>query len=182
MGGERGIVSADVHAWSDGQSEVAVDIYHAVSASDAVWSLVHSEVVGSGVTTVSSDHLLPGGSPNQVFRVNIRYGGTYSTDGTGCSGGQYDDTDDLVFTIAQDEVTTTTTTTTSTTTTATTTTCVDPTTHAEMGCVARSGDFVVEVVLIAVTAARMDLASTKNRDIKLILNENIGLNYPIKYD
>merc|ERR1712003_616746 len=43
-----------------------------------------------------------------------------------------------------------------------TTTCVDPTTHAEMGCVARSGDIVVEVVLIAVTAARMDLASTKN--------------------
>merc|ERR1712007_337730 len=122
MGGEHVTVSADVHAWSDGQSEVAVDIYHAVSASDAVWNLVHSEVVGSGVTTVSSDHLLPGGSPNQVFRVNIRYGGTDSTDGTGCSGGQYDDTDDLVFTVVQDEATTTTTTTTSTTTTTTTTT------------------------------------------------------------
>merc|ERR1712003_110083 len=127
--GERVIVSADLHAWSDGQSEVAVDIYHAVSASDAVWNFVHSEVVGSGVTTVSSDHLLPGGSPNQVFRVNIRYGGTYSTDGTGCSGGQYDDTDDLVFTVAQDEVTTTTTTTSTTTTTTTTTTTAPPVTR-----------------------------------------------------
>merc|ERR1712048_153185 len=127
--GERVIVSADVHAWSDGQSEVAVDIYHAVSGSDAVWNLVHSEVVGSGVTTVSSEHLLPGGSPNQVFRVDIRYGGTYSTDGTGCSGGQYDDTDDLVFTVAQDDVTTTTTTTTSTTTTTTTTTTASPVTR-----------------------------------------------------
>merc|ERR1712157_418176 len=43
----------------------------------------------------------------------------------------------------------------------TTTACADPTTHAVMGCVARSGDIVVEVVLIAVIAARMDLASTK---------------------
>merc|ERR1711862_989973 len=82
--GERVAVSADLHAWSDGQSEVAVDIYHAVSASDAVWNLVHSKVVGKGVTTVTSEHLLPGGSPNQVYRVNVRHGGAA---GSGCSGG-----------------------------------------------------------------------------------------------
>ncbi|EJK69512.1 hypothetical protein THAOC_09220, partial [Thalassiosira oceanica] len=99
---------ADVHAWVDGQSDVTVDIYHAVSASYPIWNLVHTEVVNGGMTTVSAKHELPGGSPTQAFRFNIRYGGEPKT---GCSGGQWDDVDDLILQVEPEVVTTTTTTT-----------------------------------------------------------------------
>ena len=102
-------ISAHVHAWSDGQSDVTVDIYHAVSALYPIWNLVHSEVVDGGKTTVSANHELPGGSPEQAFRVNIRHGGLPET---GCSGGQWDDVDDLILHVEPEEITTTTTTTT----------------------------------------------------------------------
>ena len=106
--GDMVAISADVHAWVDGQSDVTVDIYHAVSASYPIWNLVHSEVVNGGMTTVSANHELPGGSPTQAFRFNIRHGGEPET---GCSGGQWDDVDDLVLKVEPEVVTTTTTTT-----------------------------------------------------------------------
>ena len=106
--GDMVAISADVHAWVDGQSDVTVDIYHAVSASYPIWNLVHSEVVNGGMTTVSANHELPGGSPTQAFRFNIRHGGEPET---GCSGGQWDDVDDLILKVEPEVVTTTTTTT-----------------------------------------------------------------------
>jgi len=106
--GDMVAIAADVHAWVDGQSDVTVDIYHAVSASDPIWNLVHSEVVNGGMTTVSANHELPGGSPTQAFRFNIRHGGEPET---GCSGGQWDDVDDLILHVEPEVITTTTTTT-----------------------------------------------------------------------
>ncbi|EJK57244.1 hypothetical protein THAOC_22737, partial [Thalassiosira oceanica] len=105
--GDMVSVAADVHAWVDGQGDVTVDIYHAVSASYPIWSLVHSEVVNGGMATVRANHGLPGGSPTQAFRFNIRHGGKPET---GCSGGQWDDVDDLILHVEPEVITTTTTT------------------------------------------------------------------------
>jgi len=106
--GDMVAIAADVHAWVDGQSNVTVDIYHAVSASYPIWNLVHSEVVNGGMATVRANHGLPGGSPTQAFRFNIRHGGKPET---GCSGGQWDDVDDLILHVEPEVITTTTTTT-----------------------------------------------------------------------
>lgn len=102
-------ITADVHTWSDGDLPVSVDFYYSPSANSPSWTYIASVEPAVGMTTVSAQYELPGGSPLQAVRVNARYGGAPST--TGCYSAQYDDVDDLAFAVGQEEIATTTTTT-----------------------------------------------------------------------
>lgn len=96
--GGRATVSAKVYCWDNGLSDTA-DIYHTSDASNpaSTWVLLASIVCpGGGEQTLQVAFDVPSGI-NQIVRVNFRYGGEVST----CSDGDYDDHDDLGFTVKQ---------------------------------------------------------------------------------
>merc|ERR1711933_671676 len=83
--GEEGAsveITADVHTWSDGDLPVSVDFYYSPSVDSPSWTYIASVEPAVGVTTVSAQYELPGGSPLQAVRVNARYGGAPSTTGS----------------------------------------------------------------------------------------------------
>jgi hypothetical protein len=87
-------VEATVYAWSTGSSDT-LDLYYAADATNPSWTLIGSIVPSTGGTqTLSAQYTLPTGSL-QAVRANFRYQGTQSP----CSGGSYDDADDLVFAV-----------------------------------------------------------------------------------
>merc|ERR1711933_550723 len=148
-------ITADVHTWSDGDLPVSVDFYYSPSVDYPSWTFIASVEPAVGMTTVSAQYELPGGSPLQAVRVNARYGGAPST--TGCYSAQYDDVDDLAFAVAQKEVTTT--------------TSADQIIRVETGCVAQSGDIVAWVGIIAATAAKMDRVPTERIETRYLFQE-----------
>ena len=98
--GARVEVSADVHVYQDG-SEDTVDFFYTNSEdlTNPTWTWVASKVPSSkNDTTLSAQYTLPAGEM-QAVRVNIRWRG--STQNNACSGGSYDDIDDLVFAVAE---------------------------------------------------------------------------------
>ena len=67
--------------------------------TNPTWTWVASKVPSSkNDTTLSAQYTLPAGEL-QAVRVNIRWRG--STQNNACSGGSYDDIDDLVFAVAE---------------------------------------------------------------------------------
>jgi hypothetical protein len=89
-------IEAKVWAWSDGSYDTADFYYTDDVSSTPTWTLIGSlPAGGSGLRTLKIQYLLPE-SPVQAVRVNFRYFGSQSS----CSGGNWDDVDDLVFTVA----------------------------------------------------------------------------------
>ncbi len=87
-------VDATVYAWSTGTSD-HLDLYYAADANSPVWTLIGTfDPPAGGVQTLSAQYTLPAGSL-QAVRANFRYNGSQSS----CSGGSYDDADDLVFAV-----------------------------------------------------------------------------------
>ena len=88
-------IAATVWAWSTGSSDTA-DFYYTADANSPSWTYIGSVVPPSGgAHTLTQQYTLPAGSL-QAVRVNFRYTGSVSS----CSGGAYDDADDLVFAVA----------------------------------------------------------------------------------
>jgi hypothetical protein len=87
-------VEATVYAWNTGSSDT-LDLYYAADATNPSWVYISSIGPPAGGTQVlTAQYVLPTGSL-QAVRANFRYNGTQSS----CSGGTYDDADDLVFTV-----------------------------------------------------------------------------------
>ncbi len=87
-------IEATVWAWSTGSSDT-LDLYYAADANSPSWVYITSIVPpGGGAQPLSATYTLPD-SPLQAVRANFRYTGTVSP----CSGGSYDDADDLVFAV-----------------------------------------------------------------------------------
>ncbi len=88
-------VDATVWAWTT-PSEDTLDLYYAADANNPVWVLIDSiTATVAGAQTLSATYTLPTGSL-QAIRANFRYQGSQSP----CSGGNFDDADDLVFAVA----------------------------------------------------------------------------------
>ncbi len=87
-------IQARVHAWSDGSADT-LDLYYTADADNPSWIYLGSQVPPAGGTqTLTQQYTLPAGGL-QAVRANFRYQGNASP----CSGGNFDDTDDLVFAV-----------------------------------------------------------------------------------
>ncbi|MEM1205214.1 MAG: PKD domain-containing protein [Acidobacteriota bacterium] len=93
--GKTVTVEATVWAWSTG-SEDSLDLYYAADANSPSWTFIATlSPSAGGAQTLSTTYTLPAGSL-QAIRGNFRYQGSASS----CSGGNYDDADDLIFAVA----------------------------------------------------------------------------------
>lgn len=99
-------IFTQVWAWSNDHTQDTADFYYAADATNPTWSLIGSVVPnGAQLQTLSVQYKLPLGTV-QAVRVNFRYGGFQGgVEGTGgtCSGGDYDDVDDLAFAVSPAE-------------------------------------------------------------------------------
>ncbi len=87
-------VDATVWAWSTFTADT-LDLYYAADANSPTWVLIDSiTATQAGAHTLSAQYTLPAGTL-QAIRANFRYQGSQSP----CSGGNYDDADDLVFAV-----------------------------------------------------------------------------------
>ncbi len=87
-------IQATVYAWSTG-SQDTLDLYYAANANSPSWVFIGSlSPPAGGVQTLTTSYTLPTGTL-QAVRANFRYQGSASS----CSGGTYDDHDDLVFAV-----------------------------------------------------------------------------------
>ncbi|MCP4654087.1 MAG: hypothetical protein GY856_01580, partial [bacterium] len=92
-------VDVTVYAWSTGTSD-HLDLYYAADANSPAWTLITTiDLTSGGLQTLSAQYTLPSGDL-QAVRANFRYNGSQST----CSGGSYDDADDLVFAVGTGSV------------------------------------------------------------------------------
>lgn len=92
--GSLATIIATVWSWGSGSSDRA-DFYYTADIDTPNWVIIGTVTPsGGGEQVLKMDYTLPKGM-NQAVRVNFRYGGSVST----CSGGYYDDTDDLAFTV-----------------------------------------------------------------------------------
>lgn len=89
-------IEAKVWAWSDGAYDFA-DFYYTDSVNNApVWTLINTVPAnGGGLRSLKVEYKLPESSI-QAVRVNFRFSGYQSS----CTGGSWDDVDDLVFAVA----------------------------------------------------------------------------------
>ncbi|HEY0096920.1 MAG TPA: hypothetical protein VGB96_21510, partial [Archangium sp.] len=93
--GKQVTVEVDVWAWS-GYSSDALDVYYAADASSPTWTFITTLVpAGAGAQTLRVNYTLPTGGSTQAVRAVFRYGGTAGT----CTGGGFDDRDDLAFAV-----------------------------------------------------------------------------------
>ena len=92
--GDTVAVDVTVWAWSTGTSD-RLDLYYAADATNPSWQLIGTQTpAGGGAQTMTFSYTLPTGTL-QALRANFRYNGAQSP----CSGGSYDDADDLVFAV-----------------------------------------------------------------------------------
>jgi hypothetical protein len=89
-------VTATVWAWNTGSSD-ALDLYYAADATSPTWTAIQTSIVptAGGAQAISATYTLPSGGSLQAVRANFRYVGSASP----CSGGAYDDADDLIFAV-----------------------------------------------------------------------------------
>jgi hypothetical protein len=89
-------VTATVWAWNTGSSD-ALDLYYAADATSPTWTPIQTSIVptAGGAQAISATYTLPSGGSLQAVRANFRYVGSASP----CSGGSYDDADDLIFAV-----------------------------------------------------------------------------------
>ena len=111
--GARVRIEAYIHAFQEGEEDT-VDFYYTNTAalSNPSWTYIGSkEPSRGGFQALSIEYTVPTGGMRQYIwdstklmqavRVNIRWrGGQYSNS---CSGGNYDDVDDMVFTILKSD-------------------------------------------------------------------------------
>jgi hypothetical protein len=87
-------IDATVWAWTTPSSDT-LDLYYAADANNPTWVFIDSvQPSAAGAQVLSATYTLPSGSL-QAVRANFRYQGSASS----CSGGNYDDADDLVFAV-----------------------------------------------------------------------------------
>jgi hypothetical protein len=87
-------IDATVWAWSTGSSDY-LDLYYTADANSPSWVYITTiNTPTGGLQTLSAQYTLPAGNL-QAVRANFRYTGSASS----CSGGSYDDADDLVFAV-----------------------------------------------------------------------------------
>ena len=87
-------VSATVWAYSSFTLD-HLDLYYAANANSPSWVLIGTFTpAGSGAQNISATYTLPIGNL-QAVRANFRYNGSASA----CSGGGFDDHDDLIFAV-----------------------------------------------------------------------------------
>ncbi|KAL3784103.1 hypothetical protein HJC23_012735 [Cyclotella cryptica] len=95
--GGRVTIVATVYPWSTGTSDYA-DFYYASDSSNPIWQYIGTKrPSGGGLQQLKISYSLPTGK-NQAVRVNFRYKGSQGTNGA-CSAGNYDDSDDLAFSV-----------------------------------------------------------------------------------
>jgi hypothetical protein len=88
-------VSVQATVWAYSPTYDFLDLYGAPDATNPTWTLLGTlQATGAGRQVLSTTFVLPSGSL-QAVRGNWRYLGSAST----CSGGAYDDRDDLVFAV-----------------------------------------------------------------------------------
>lgn len=95
---EGAVVAIEVKlwAWDDGSADTA-DFYYASNANGPTWEYIGSVGAGgSGLRILQAQYRLPDG-PLQAVRINYRYIGDGASE---CSGGAWDDVDDLAFSVA----------------------------------------------------------------------------------
>jgi len=95
--GAKAKIEAKVWAWEEGRYDTA-DFYYAPDASSPEWKHIRSVMAGGGGSrTLTAEYQLPASASVgvQAVRVNFRFNGQQSP----CSGGDYDDTDDLAFSV-----------------------------------------------------------------------------------
>lgn len=102
--GETVRVDATVWVWSGGPTSDSLDLYYAADATNPSWTYITTiGATSGGSNTFSANYTLPsGGGALQAVRANFRYQGSASS----CSGGSYDDHDDVVFAVDVPPVTT----------------------------------------------------------------------------
>lgn len=94
--GRNAKIEAVVHAWDSGAADTA-DFYYTADATNPSWNYIGSlSPGGGGIRTLSMQYELPSGNL-QAVRVVNRYLGSLGE--AGCSGGSFDDVDDLVFSV-----------------------------------------------------------------------------------
>ena len=100
MGGKVEI-EATVFAYADDEgTEDTADFYWAKNAKKPSWKYIDSvKPEEGGIQKLTVQHRIPDGEDFQAVRVNYRYKGSRSE----CSGGKYDDVDDLGFAVAEEE-------------------------------------------------------------------------------
>ena len=92
--GTTATVTATVWAWS-GYTSDALDLYYAANANSPSWVLIKTIVpTKAGAQSLSATFTLPTGTL-QAVRAQFRYQGRASS----CTGGSYNDHDDLVFAV-----------------------------------------------------------------------------------
>jgi len=100
--GDMAEIEAKVWAYNDGDGDTADFYYTADVNSNPNWILIDSiKPLGGGIRALTVRYTLPA-SAVQAARVNFRWKGKQggTSDGSGsCSGGNYDDADDLVFSV-----------------------------------------------------------------------------------
>merc|ERR1711862_807350 len=96
--GGKAMIKARVFAFQTGAEDMA-DFYYTSSPGDPVWTYVGSATPSSGgfVNVQSEEFPLPKAGM-QAVRVNYRWIGE-SMYASSCSGGSFDDVDDLIFTV-----------------------------------------------------------------------------------
>jgi hypothetical protein len=95
--GRVAVIKATVWAWSTGSSDTA-DFYYSNTATTPSWNHISSKVPSGGGAQVVTSEPFVLTSTEMAVRVNFRYSGSTSP----CSGGSYDDADDLVFAVLPD--------------------------------------------------------------------------------
>jgi len=103
--GGRARIKARVYAYQTGNEDMA-DFFYTSTPEDPIWIYVSSAPAPSGgfVNVLSEEFVLPsvGAGARAAVRVNYRWTGE-SLYASSCSGGRFDDVDDLVFAVEAGE-------------------------------------------------------------------------------
>jgi hypothetical protein len=105
MEGSQATITATVFPVSSNDGTLSydyADFYYASDASNPVWVYIGTESPNPAIKSAQNldmTYTLPKGT-TQAVRVNFRFLGNKGAN-KGCSGGLYDDTDDLVFSVKE---------------------------------------------------------------------------------
>jgi hypothetical protein len=103
--GNQATITATVYPVSSEDGTLSydyADFYYASDASNPIWVYIGTESPNPAIKSAQNIYItytLPKGT-TQAVRVNFRFLGSRGAN-KGCSGGPYDDTDDLVFAVKE---------------------------------------------------------------------------------
>ena len=97
--GAKARVTARVYTFEDGADDVADFYYTSDLKSPVDWKLIGSKAAGAaGIVTITSNEFVLPRAEVQAVRVNYRWTGGAPL-ASPCSGGEYDDVDDLIYVV-----------------------------------------------------------------------------------